>query len=52
MPVHQEIVFTVVRNVPKASGFYEWNVFTLHKTKKASMFNLGVISNALPIFVK
>jgi hypothetical protein len=44
MPVHHEIVFTVIRNVPKASDLYEWNVFILHQTKKASPY-LIVIRN-------
>jgi hypothetical protein len=52
MAVHHKIVFTVIRNEPKASGLYEWNVFTLHQTKKASMFIWGVVPNALPSFVK
>jgi hypothetical protein len=52
MPVHHKIVFTVIRNVPKVSDLYEWNVFTLHQTKKASMFIWGVIHNALPTYIK
>jgi hypothetical protein len=44
--VYHKIVFTVIRNVPKASDTYEWNVFILHQTKKHSPY-LIVIRNVL-----